>query len=116
MAFNTTEQSGLVVSTTELSLISGTSTLQTVTDDAVVMVFIDLNDMLDADILLFKLYETVRASGTKRVMDALRISHAPGTAKGFIYPSVVLLHGWDFTIQRVGGTDVTIDSSVRKIS
>jgi hypothetical protein len=110
MAFNFTyAENSITVSTTELSLISGTSTLQTVTDDGIFIPLLDLSDMIDADQMEFRIYEKTRAADAKIVIYKELLTDAPGVQKGWSPPDVGPLgHGWDMTVKRVGGTDITL--------
>ena len=107
----------LSVSTTELSLVSGTSSLQSVTDDGVYQVFLDLNALAVGDSFTLRIKEKVHASATQRVAWAAIISHAQGADGAvFVSPSLMLLHGWDITIIRTAGSDRTIPYSIRKVA
>lgn len=105
----------LSVSTTELSLISGTSTLQTNTTAGVYQLWIDpVANMAKGDEFLVKVYETVRASGTKRVVWSATLSDAQSTL--FVMPTLILMNGWDMTIDKIAGTDRAFDVSIRKVA
>lgn len=104
-------------STTELSLVSGTSTLQTVTDDGVYQVLLDLNALANGDIFTIRFYEKVRSADTKRVFASFTVAHAQGADNAiWISDSFLLIHGWDVTIQRNAGADRTITGSIRKVA
>ena len=105
-------QSSLSVSTTELSLISGTSTLQNDTTDGVYQLFLDLNALAKADEFRIKIYEKVKSAGTKRVLFVATVADAQSEL--FVTPMLMLMHGWDMTIQKIAGTDRAIDSSIRQ--
>jgi hypothetical protein len=110
-----TEQTALSVSTTELSLVSGTSTLQTVTNAAgFFVIWIDCSNLAKGDEFALKIYETVRASGTKRL--AYRAVLADAQSQLIFTYSMGLLNGWDVTLQRIAGSDRTFDTSIRRVS
>lgn len=109
------ELDGVTVGATELSIVSGTTTLQTITDDGVYQLWIDAAAMAKADEFRIKLYEKVEGTGgTKRVF-------AQWTLLGvqteiFVTPTFILINGWDMTIQKIAGTDRAFDASVRKVA
>lgn len=107
----------LTVSTTELSLVSGTSTLQTVADDGVYQAFLDLSALAIGDGFIFRVYEKVNSAGTKRVVWSAMFTHAQGVDNAiFVTPTLILLHGWDMTIIRTAGADRSIPYSIRKVA
>lgn len=108
-----TELTALTVSNTELSLISGTSSLQNNTTAGVYQLFIDpVTNMAKGDEFLIKIYEKVRSGGTKRVVYQTKISDAQ--AENFCTPPLLLLNGWDCTMQRTAGSDRAFDTSIRR--
>jgi hypothetical protein len=109
---------GVTVGTTELSLISGTTTLQTDTTDGLYVVVLDANAMANGDIFLLQWYEKAISTGTKRVVgDPVYITHAQGSAPNLVfYAPVPLLHGWDVTLKKISGTDRAFSASIRKVA
>lgn len=108
------ELDGVTVGTGELSIVSGTTTLQTVTDDGVYQLWIDAGTMAKADEFRIRIYEKVEATGgVKKVV--LEASLQGVQVENFVTPTFVLLHGWDMTIQKIAGTDRAFDASIRKI-
>lgn len=104
-------------STTELSLISGTSTLQADTTDGIYQVFLDLNALANGDEFEFRVYEKVQSGSTKRVFFIAVINDAQGAdAANWVTPSFILINGFDFTLKRTAGADRTIEYSVRKVA
>lgn len=108
------EQTALSVSTTELSLISGTSTLQNNTTAGVYQLFVDCSNMAKNDEFVIRVYATARASGTKRVLFTITLDNAQSEI--FCTPTLILINGFDFTIQKVSGTDRAFDTSIRKVA
>jgi hypothetical protein len=86
------------------------------TDDGVFQVFLDLSALADGDTFRFAAYEKVLAASTQRRFFSQEISNAQGTEDNWVSPSFLLLHGWDFTLQKVTGTDRNIDWSIRKVA
>lgn len=109
------ELDGVTISTTEISIVSGTSTLQTITDDGVYQLWVDAGNMAKADEFRIKLYETVEATGgTKKVFAQWTLLGLQ--AEIFVTPTFILLHGWDMTLQKIAGTDRAFDASIRKVA
>ena len=110
------ELDGVTVGTSELSIVSGTTTLQTITDDGVYQLWIDgVANMAKGDEFIVRIYEKVEGTGgTKRVVFAATLSDAQSEL--FVTPMLVLINGWDMTIQKVAGTDRAFDASIRKIA
>lgn len=114
MIFEPYAVSALSVSTIELSLVSGTSSLQTVTTDGVYQLWVDAANMAKADEFRVKAYEKVLSTGTKRVFCQWTLLGAQ--AEIFCTPSFILIAGWDFTLTKIAGTDRAFDASIRQIA
>lgn len=104
----------LSISTTEISVVSGTSTLATDTTDGVFCCRVDLTNMAKGDRFVLKMYETARASGTKRVVDTW--TFLGDRSDVVITEPVLLLNGWDFTLIRQAGADRTFDCSIIQVA
>lgn len=106
--------SAVTVGTTELSIVSGTTTLQSVTTDGIYQLWLDVANMAKADEFRVKIYEKVISTGTKRVAEQWTLM---GTqAENLITPTLILMHGWDMTIQKIAGTDRAFDASIRQVA
>ena len=116
MAFTALYESSVSVSTTELSLVSGTSSFQSITTDGVFQVFLDLNAVTGTDVFEFKVKEKVQAAGTQRVFQHITFSGSQGSEPHWFSPTYVLLHGWDVTLKRLAGSDRTIAWSIRQVA
>lgn len=109
------ELDGVTVGATELSVVSGTTTLSTQTDDGVYQLWIDAGNMAKGDEFRVRMYEKVEGTGgTKKV--AAQWSLQGVQTEVFVTPMFVLINGWDFTIQKLVGTDRAFDASIRKIA
>lgn len=106
--------SAVTISTTEISLVSGTSSLQSDTSDGVFQVWIELTNMAKGDTFTFKLKEKVISSGTQRDVFTLSLDNAMPSV--FVFPTPILMHGWDATLIRTAGSDRTFNWSIRKIA
>lgn len=111
------ELDGVTVGVSELSIVSGTTTLQTITTAGVYQLWVDplVAPMAKGDEFKIRIYEKVEATGgTKRVVFSATLSDAQSEL--FVTPTLILMNGWDMTIQKIGGTDRAFDASIRKIA
>lgn len=114
MAVTETYANSVTVSTTELSLITGNSTLQSNTTAGVYQFFIDINNLIANNSLSFAIYEKAISTGTKRVVYSTVLNGMIST-KVFASPALALINGWDATLDMTAGADRTIDWSIRKV-
>ena len=103
------------VGTTEHSLTTDTSGPDTDTTDGIFQTFLDLNALAAGDAFVFKVYEKVLSSSTQRLAYSATFSGAQG-APIWVSPSLILMHGWDMTLDKISGTDRAIDWSIRRVS
>lgn len=102
------------VSTTEISMVTGTSTLANDTNDGIYQIFIDFANMAAGDEYLIQVKEKVISASTQRVVWAASVAGAqPGI---FVSPTLILLHGWDATLDQLAGTARNITWSIRKVA
>ena len=104
------------ISTTEISLVSGTSTLQSITTDGIYQVFLDLNALANGDVFELKVKEKVRAADTQRVTHIIPIAQAQPGQPNLASPSLILMQGWDVTLIKLAGTDRAIPWSIRQVA
>jgi hypothetical protein len=105
----------VTVGATELSVVSGTTTLQTITTPGARQLFVDpVTNMAKGDEFKIRIYEKVKSAGTKRVIFVATLSDIQSEL--FVTPTLMLLNGWDMTIQKIAGTDRAFDASIRKAS
>lgn len=110
-AFSGTE----TVSTTEHSLTTDTAGPDVDTTDGIFQCFLDLSGLAAGDIFVFKVYEKVLSSSTQRVCYEVTFNGVQG-APVWVSPSLILLHGWDMTLDKISGTDRAIDWSIRSVA
>lgn len=110
------ELDGVTVGSTELSVISGTTTLQTATADGLYQFWLDpvAAAMVKGDMFKWRAYEKVIGSGTKRVVMSGTLSHAQSQA--IVIPRLIMLHGYDFTLQKLAGGDRAWDAGISEIT
>jgi hypothetical protein len=103
------------VSTTELSCVSGSSTLQNNTTAGIYQLMLDLSAMAAGDSFRIRIKEKVIAGGTQRNIEDVTLSGAQADPN-YVTPSLLLVNGWDMTIVRVGGTDRAVPYSIRMVA
>ncbi len=103
------------VSTTELSLINGNSTIATSSSNGIYQAFVDLNAVAAGDIFEFKIYEKTITGGTQRVVYVASFANAQG-APIMVTPTLVLGIGWDMSIKKISGTDRSIVWRISKVA
>lgn len=104
------------ISTTEISLVSGTSTTQSITTDGIYQVFLDLNALANGDVFELRVKEKVRSSDTQRIVFLMSFANAQTSQPNAATPSLILMHGWDITIIKISGTDRAIPWSIRQVA
>lgn len=102
------------VSTTEHSCTTDTAGPDVDTTDGVFQVFLDVSDMIAGDQLQIRIYEKVRAADTQRIVYQAILTGAQSEPI-WVSPSLVLLHGWDVTLDALAGT-ITVTWSIRQVS
>ncbi len=114
MAINELYSGTEAVSTTEHSLTTDTSGPDADTTDGVFQVFLDVNDMTAGDILQIRIYEKVRSSDTQRIAYQAILRDAQAEPI-WVSPSLILMHGWDVTLDALAGT-ITVNWSIRQVA
>lgn len=104
------------ISTTEISLVSGTSSLQSDTADGIYQVFLDLNALANGDSFELRIKEKVRSADTQRIVYRMNFANAQTSQPNAATPSLILMHGWDVTIIKISGTDREIPWSIRQVA
>jgi len=115
MAISQPYSGTFTVSTTELSLISGTSTLQSNATAGIYEVMIDLNALASGDSFTLSFKEMTKPAGTQHVIDAVVFAGAQANPV-YVAPSMLLINGWDVTLIKNQGTDRAIDYSIRQVA
>lgn len=102
------------VSTTELSLTGGTSTIQSRTTPGIYELWISKANFAKGDSFTVRVYEKVTSGGSQEASIVAVIAGVQ--AEPLVFPGIHLRNGWDFTIVRTAGADRTITASVRAVT
>jgi hypothetical protein len=103
------------VSTTEHSFTTDTAGPDLQTDDGVYQMFFDVSALASGDEFRFRVYEKVQSGDTQRIVYETTLV-GPQSPPILVFPSLVLMHGWDVTVDKIAGTDRAITGSVRKVA
>lgn len=104
------------ITTTEYSCPANTtySSGSPQTSAGIYQVFLDTSDMVAGDQLQIRIYEKCRSGDTQRVIYE---SILTGTmASTWVSPSLVLINGWDVTLDTLAGTTIVVNWSIRKVA
>lgn len=105
------------VSTTEWSFTTDTAGPDADTTDGVFQFVADFNALAIGDRFEVRVYEKVSSGGTQRLLESWPITLGILNGKPlWVSPAIILMHGWDFTIIKLAGTDRSITGSVRQVA
>jgi hypothetical protein len=114
MAISEAFTNSATITTTERFLASNSTTATYQTDDGVYQLWLDLSNLAAGDIVSVKVYEKVASAGTSRAVLIDNVT-GPLDSPHYVTPSLIMLHGWEFSLTKVTGTDRSIAWSIRKI-
>lgn len=102
------------VDTTEWSCTTDTAGPDADTTDGVFQVFLDISDMIAGDQLQIRVYEKVRSGDTQRIVYQAILTGAQSEPT-WVSPTLILMHGWDVTLDALSGT-ITVNWSIRQVA
>jgi len=102
------------VATTEHSMVNDSSSIAAITTDGVYQIWLDLSDMIAGDQLQIRIYEKCRSGDTQRVAYQAILTGAQSQPL-WVSPSLILMHGWDATLDALAGT-ITVLWSIRQVA
>ena len=115
MAISEAFQSSVSVGVTEYFLAAASTTPSYQTTDGVYQLWLELNNLANGDEFRLRVYEKISSGGTARIAMEWVFSHAQSEPL-YVTPSLILLHGWDFSLTKLAGTDRSIAWSIRKVA
>lgn len=83
--------------------------------DALVELFLELNNLAAGDEFRVRAYDAISSAGTARIIAEWVIGGAQ-SAPLWVTPTLVLLHKWDFSLAKLTGTDRSIAWSIRTVT
>ncbi len=115
MAITETHQSSATIGVTEYFLASASTTKTDQTTDGVYQLWLELNNLANGDEYRVRVYERISSGGTTRVAMEWVIAHTQSQPL-FVTPSLIFLHGWEFSLTKLTGTDRSIAWSIRQVA
>jgi hypothetical protein len=106
--------SAVSISTTEISILTGTSTLTDSTSPGAYQLIVDgiAASMAKGDIFEVRVLEKTLSGSTRREVFSGRMNGVQNSL--FVTPTLMLLNGWNMTLKKIAGTDRSFDASIRK--
>ena len=111
------ELDGVTIGATEWSVPRNASydVAQPQTADGVYQLWVDAGVMAKADEYRIRAYEKVEGTGgTSKIFGQWSLMGVQSQV--FCTATFILINGWDFTIQKIAGTDRAFDASIRKVA
>lgn len=103
------------VGSTELDLPSNSAVLSALTTVGIYQLFIDLAALAAGDRFQLRIYEKVLVGGTQSLVQSVDLT-GPLSEPAYVTPSLLLMHGWSFTLQKLQGVDRSVSWSIRKVA
>lgn len=115
MAISEAFQNLQIVGVTEHFLASDSTVKTDQTADGVYQLWLELNNLAAGDEFRIRVYEMVKTAGTSRIAMEWVVAGVQAEPL-FVTPSLILLHGWEFSLTKLAGTDRSIEWSIRKVA
>lgn len=103
------------IGTTEYDLPSNSTTKSSITTNAVVQLFMDLSELTATEEYRLRIYEKCVDGATQKVIEEVIISGVQ-IQPIYVTPSLILMHGWTFTLKMNQGTPRSITWSIRQLA
>lgn len=116
MAISESYHNTASISTVEYDLPSNSTTVSSQTTDGIYQLFLDLSNLTSTEEYRLRIYEKVRSSTSQRIVQEVIFSGAQTAEPIYVTPSLLLLHGWTFTLKKNQGTDRSISWSIRSVA
>lgn len=115
MAITEAFQNSATIGTTEFYLASNSTTKTDQTTDGVFQLWLDLVNLANGDEFRVRVYERISSGGTARIAMEWTVAHAQSEPM-YVTPSLILMHGWEFSLAKLAGTDRSIAWSIRQVA
>ena len=102
------------IGTAEYSLVTPGTTLASDTTSGVYQVYIDFSAMTAGDEYNLEIKEKVISGGAQTSIYSSQLEGAQTSP--FVTPTLILMNGWDVTVNKVAGTDRSISWSIRQVA
>ena len=81
--------------------------------DGVFQLFVDLVTMVNDDEVTIRIKEKVLSGGTARLIWSASFKHIQSSPIT-VSPPLILIHGWDMTLEKTAGSNTAFPWSIRK--
>lgn len=115
MALNAAYEGSATIGATEFSLTSGSTTLASQAAAGIYQLFLDLSALAAGDSYVVRVREKVTAAEAQQVIEAVTVS-GPQATPVLAMPALLLMRGFDFTVQKLAGTDRALAWSIRQVA
>jgi hypothetical protein len=115
MAITEYKAGSATIGVTEYSLVTPGTTLASDTTDGVFQVFIDFSTLASGDEYQIAVKEKTTSGGSQGVIFRATVAGVQGSPI-WVSPSLILMHGWDVTVDKIAGTDRSISWSIRQVA
>jgi hypothetical protein len=115
MAITETHQSSATIGASILYLASNSPTPTWQGTDGVYQLWLDLVNLANGDEFRLTVHERISSGGTSREVQRWYFANAQLSAM-FVTPSLILMHGWEFSLIKTLGTDRSIAWSIRQVA
>jgi hypothetical protein len=116
MAISEAFQSSATIGVTEYFLAAASTTQGSgQADDGVYQLALELHNLVAGDIFRVRAWDAISSGGTARVIFEENVPGPVGTPLT-VFPSLILLHKWDYSLTRIAGSDRSIAWSIRKVA
>jgi hypothetical protein len=85
------------------------------TTDGVFQFVMDVSDMASTEEIEIRIKEKCRTGDTQRQIHMWKLKHV-AIDPLWVSPSLILLHGWDFSVKATVGASIVLPWSIRKIA
>jgi hypothetical protein len=114
MATTETHQNSATIGTTVRYLASNSTTKTDQTTPGVYQLWLDLNALGNGDEFEVAVWERISSAGTTRIAMRWVIAGAQSEPM-WVTPPLMFIHGWEFSLQKLAGTDRAIPWSIRQV-
>lgn len=109
------ELDGVTINGTEWSVTTNSAGPDLNTTAGVYQLWVDGGNVAKGDEFRIRCYEKVEATGGSQKV-FLTETLLGVQSEIFVTPTFILMNGWDFTLQKIAGTDRAFDAVVRKVA
>jgi hypothetical protein len=116
MAISRTHVGSATVSTTEFSLINGSTTSADLTSTGIYQLGIDWTNLDDGSVYQVKFKDRFTTGGSQITFWAPTIANAQGTDDGQMFPAFTMGNGMDITLTLITGSATVVPWQIWKTS